>query len=543
MSHRFTFILILAVVSGGVTTLMAQPNSGLCMPFGFCSHLSYDEFDGRERTLEMIRATGADEVRTDFNFAAMPVGKDGLLNLARHETIVKDAAARGLDVLAVLHGLPQNRDATRDSELWRACVRATVRKFKGRVKHWEIWNEPNLPHQGAVSDPVKYAEVLRIASEEIRAEDPLSRILLAGLAGVPVEYLENVYMAGAKDCFDVMNVHIYSQPHPPEETYARQLEALRKVMAANGDAKKPIWVTELGWPTQKPGVTEVHVLLTGLRMLKPDRHWRILCVDAEAIKATSVADSLKGALPQGWTSKGCAVSELDGVLMAGDVDAVAYPFSEVYPVETVDTIVDFVAKGGTLIEFGGYPLYYPQRNGKKVEADTERDRMRLRIGSDVSWRNPNLPDNNPTFPTAAALQAGYKGDPAGMRTGVYLDGRYLKEGDVMEPITTGKAKDGSTVVGACVYRFGSDMKGGAVVCGRLGSGGSATPEMDQARFLVQALEFLQTNGIEKAFIYEFRSPETDAYYSEDNFGCVHRDFSPKPAYEALCRRNKERQWK
>ena len=43
-------------------------------------------------------------------------------------------------------------------------------------------------------------------------------------------------------------------------------------------------------------------------------------------------------------------------------------------------------------------------------------------------------------------------------------------------------------------------------------------------------------GIEKFFIYEFRAPEKDPYYSEDHFGIVHHDFVPKAAYETLTRR-------
>ena len=39
-------------------------------------------------------------------------------------------------------------------------------------------------------------------------------------------------------------------------------------------------------------------------------------------------------------------------------------------------------------------------------------------------------------------------------------------------------------------------------------------------------------GVECFCWYEFRSPENDPYYSEDHFGIVHSDFSPKPAYLA-----------
>ena len=42
-------------------------------------------------------------------------------------------------------------------------------------------------------------------------------------------------------------------------------------------------------------------------------------------------------------------------------------------------------------------------------------------------------------------------------------------------------------------------------------------------------------GVERYFIYEFQAPEGNPYYSEHHFGIVHRDCTPKPAYEA-CRR-------
>ena len=44
-------------------------------------------------------------------------------------------------------------------------------------------------------------------------------------------------------------------------------------------------------------------------------------------------------------------------------------------------------------------------------------------------------------------------------------------------------------------------------------------------------------GVEKFFAYELRATESDPYYSESHFGIVHRDLSPKPAYDAIRRRN------
>ncbi len=39
-------------------------------------------------------------------------------------------------------------------------------------------------------------------------------------------------------------------------------------------------------------------------------------------------------------------------------------------------------------------------------------------------------------------------------------------------------------------------------------------------------------GVDKVYTYNFRAKEVDNYYTEDNFGIVHADLTPKPAYFA-----------
>ena len=34
-----------------------------------------------------------------------------------------------------------------------------------------------------------------------------------------------------------------------------KIERLRELMAKYGDAKKPIWITEIGWPTHRMGIS------------------------------------------------------------------------------------------------------------------------------------------------------------------------------------------------------------------------------------------------------------------------------------------------
>ena len=68
-----------------------------------------------------------------------------------------------------------------------------------------------------------------------------------------------------------------------------------------------------------------------------------------------------------------------------------------------------------------------------------------------------------------------------------------------------------------------------------GCGGDkgGTTEAEQATYILRSIEIARRHSIAKYFIYEFRSSGNDDYYSEDHFGIVQRDFTPKAAYEAL----------
>lgn len=56
---------------------------------------------------------------------------------------------------------------------------------------------------------------------------------------------------------------------------------------------------------------------------------------------------------------------------------------------------------------------------------------------------------------------------------------------------------------------------------------------DQARYVVRMFLLARALGIESAMQYDFRNDGPDRYYTENNFGLVHEDCSPKPALAAI----------
>jgi hypothetical protein len=121
------------------------------------------------------------------------------------------------------------------------------------IRHWEIWNEENIV-TFARPDPVGFAALVRISGRALHRADPGARVILGGLFGRPLQippniasgdYLSRVYRArNVKRYFDGVALHPYVAR---AKAMGAQIENLRRIMRAHGDARTPIYVTELGW--------------------------------------------------------------------------------------------------------------------------------------------------------------------------------------------------------------------------------------------------------------------------------------------------------
>lgn len=144
-------------------------------------------------------------------------------------------------------------------------VYTVVQRYKGRVRHYQIWNEPNIyPEWGEQPvDAAGYVRLLQVAYRRAKEADPDCVVLCAGLAQTletgpknlnDLVYLQQMYDAGIKGYFDIMGVMAYGlwtgpSDHrtAPELTNFSRPQLIREIMVRNGDADKPLWATEVGW--------------------------------------------------------------------------------------------------------------------------------------------------------------------------------------------------------------------------------------------------------------------------------------------------------
>ena len=538
-------IILLAAASA---PLLAAALDG-ASPYGVCSHVTRDGFSYRDESCRRIADSGIGAVRSDVDWKRCQPEKGAPFDFSFYDAAVESAERAGLRFLPILFRPPKWASPVwKHLDEWGAFVEAFVAHFGKRLPEIEIWNEQNLfAFWGGEPDAARYVEVLRAAFEASRRANPEVRVLLGGVNGVPLPYLRRVYENGGAPFFDALCFHPYCHPYAPEGAMDSDIEALRELMAEFGDAAKPLVITELGWPTHDVGAEWAPMLRTALAAAHPERKaWRVVYAAAApgagGEPPHAVAAAIKAALPPGSTAEACFGERLRERLAAGDVDAVVYPFDETFPVDTFEDVFAFVKAGGTLVDFGGMPAWYPYREVspgrfvKEGEGETVAAlRARLRLSLDAFWLNPALPRFLKALPTPEARAAGYKGDPAGERAGRFQTPRALAPGDEWTPLLVGKDEKGGDAVAASLIRYGGadGLTGCVAVSGVLKRGKQATiDETAQARYLSRALALSLAEGVESFYWYEFRATELDPFYSEHHYGLVHSDFAPKPALGA-----------
>ena len=190
------------------------------------------------------------------------------------DNIVKALGDQEVKILMRVHGTPAwARPA--DSPLshpptdmadFANFMSALAARYKGRVAAYEIWNEPNLNYEwgNQTPDPAAYTEMLKAAYRAVKAVDPDALVISGGLSttgdGSPtaygdLEFIQGMYDAGAIGYFDALGSHPYPFGHAPKEVdpwglSLSRVEEQHQVMRANGDSRKLIWITEVGWVLQ-----------------------------------------------------------------------------------------------------------------------------------------------------------------------------------------------------------------------------------------------------------------------------------------------------
>jgi hypothetical protein len=121
---------------------------------------------------------------------------------------------------------------------WRDYIQAVAQRYKGIIRYYEIWNEPNDPTYFIGTVP-QLVDLTVEASKILKAVDPQNTVMSP--AAYSEGYLDLLLGQGIAPYVDVIGFHLYETP--PEQT-GIGLANVRLVMAAHGVSSIPLWDTE-----------------------------------------------------------------------------------------------------------------------------------------------------------------------------------------------------------------------------------------------------------------------------------------------------------
>ncbi len=139
-----------------------------------------------------------------------------------------------------------------DLEQWRQYVRTVGRRYQGRIRYWELWNETDFGgfYTGT---PAQMVELARIAAAELRAIDAANRILSPNITRNGLGWLDEFLALGGGRYVDVVSFHRYQTGTP--EDLVPEYAGVQDLARAWGLGDQPVWNTE-GAIEAKPDLSE-----------------------------------------------------------------------------------------------------------------------------------------------------------------------------------------------------------------------------------------------------------------------------------------------
>lgn len=275
--NKLIFSAVILIVCGAFCpglgaqgTADKQTDLNMQSPFGALEFLPWNhpwnnfKFATRkdlEKTVALMKEAGIGWVRMDFLWQDIEPQPQNF-QFQKYDAIVEVLSRNNIHILGLLNYSTDwasscgKWNCPPDTKQFVNYAAKVIGRYKDKVKYWELWNEPDSPTYWMPQDGLNsYCALLKevyIAAKQI---DPDCKILNGGLSA-GLASVNRIYDNGAKDYFDILNIHIFETPVNDFAIKAAVSypKLAYKIMSRNGDAHKKIWITEIGCPGVKKGL-------------------------------------------------------------------------------------------------------------------------------------------------------------------------------------------------------------------------------------------------------------------------------------------------
>ncbi len=215
-----------------------------------------------EKAVKLMKEAGVGWVRLDFLWQDIEP-EEGCFNFEKYDQIVEILCRNNINILGLLNYSADWAVLSgawncppKDNGLFVKYASKVISRYRGRVTYWEVWNEPDSAVYWSEQDGLKsYCVLLKDVYTAAKKIDPNCKILNGGLAQ-GLASVNRLYDNGAKDYFDILNIHFFGSPlhQAGIKAVTAYPKLVYKVMSRNGDINKKIWITEIGCPGVRRGL-------------------------------------------------------------------------------------------------------------------------------------------------------------------------------------------------------------------------------------------------------------------------------------------------
>lgn len=219
----------------------------------------------KARDLGEIDKGGIKALRLEISWSETQQ-KGGALDWSRTDRRISQAAEHGLEVVPYLTGLPGWAKSCRkghcqvpvdpESDGWLRFVQEAVKRYGPDggsalpVTTWQVWNTANK-----AVPPRTYGTLLEATYRTIKLADPDAYVLTGALSygggrkhAKPSRFLRALLRSNGKDSFSALAVGPQSRS---VKRVKAQIKDVRHVLAKMGHGNDGIWVTPIGWASDR----------------------------------------------------------------------------------------------------------------------------------------------------------------------------------------------------------------------------------------------------------------------------------------------------
>ena len=201
-----------------------------------------------EKLLDEMKCTW---ILNTFYWHGIEPEKD-VFNFSNYDLFVDYVKKQGKKIVGVLgygaeysfhEGKAKFYISPKKMPLFLRFVEETVRRYKGKVDVWSIWNEPNITFWSGTDN--EFYELTKLTAERIRKIDPDAYIIGGVFWRSPAGFIKKMHKAGSFKELDALAFHPYAvNPSDCMNVYDKFTNII-----SDFNYSGPVWITEMGYPT------------------------------------------------------------------------------------------------------------------------------------------------------------------------------------------------------------------------------------------------------------------------------------------------------